>query len=336
MAKNPTGKGIDVSGWNGNIDWARVKASGIDFAIIKMGNVYNSSGTVDIESTFRQNVAGCEKVGLPYGVYLYTYVKSPARMEQVMSYVVAELKQTCKKMWAIPCYLDIEEAAVVSGGNSNTLKMVQKFTDAIEKGGFKAGVYSSTYWWDTYLTSDWYDTKARWVADWGSRCDYTKSYGIWQFSENGRVSGISGNVDMNYAYFNYSAQRDAETSLTTREQIYYVERGDTWAKVAEKFHMKAVPGGIALLEYNNYKTGDAALVYKVITQKTIKIPPKWIPGDFNGDGKVTAADARNILRASAGLENMTAAEKMRADVNSDGKVTADDARDALRESANLD
>lgn len=336
MAKNPTGLGIDVSGWNGDIDWARVKASGIDFAIIKMGNVYNSSGTVDLESTFRKNVAGCERVGLPYGVYLYTYVQSPARMEQVMPYVVNELKNTCKKMWAIPCYLDIEEMAVVSGGNTNTLNMVKKFAEAVEKGGFKAGVYSSTYWWNAYLTSDWYDTKARWVADWGSRCDYTKSYGIWQFSEKGLVNGISGRVDMNYAYFDYTAQRGGETALTTHEQTYTVQRGDTWAKVAEKYKLKPVPGGIALLEYNNYKNADAELVHKVITQQTIKIPPKWIPGDFNGDGKVTAADARKILRASAGLEDMTADEKMRADVNSDGKVTASDARDALRESANLD
>lgn len=74
--KKEYGKGIDVSGWNGTIDWAKVKASGIKFAIIKMGNIYESKGTVDLESTFRSNVAACEKIGLPYGVYVYTYVKT--------------------------------------------------------------------------------------------------------------------------------------------------------------------------------------------------------------------------------------------------------------------
>lgn len=337
--KKEYGKGIDVSGWNGTIDWAKVKASGIGFAIIKMGNIYESKGTVDLESTFRSNVAACEKIGLPYGVYVYTYVKTQARMREVMPYVAAELKNTCKKMKRIPCYLDIEELAVVSGGNNNTLAMAKIFMNAVEGAGYAAGIYSSTSWWNTYLTSPWYHTKAKWVADWGSKCDYTGSYGIWQYSENGRVNGITGNVDMNIAYFDFSNTSTPATpekkTLTDKEQIYTIKSGDTWAKVAELYGLNGVKGGIALLEYNNYANANNTLVYKIITQKTIKIPAKWIPGDVDGDGKVTAADARKALRASAKLTTLSPAEFMRADYESDGKVTAADARTILRVSANL-
>ena len=337
--KKEYGKGIDVSGWNGTIDWAKVKASGIKFAIIKMGNIYESKGTVDLESTFRSNVAACEKIGLPYGVYVYTYVKTQARMRAVMSYVTAELKTTCKKMKKIPCYLDIEETSVVSGGNENTLAMAKIFMDAVEGAGYAAGIYSSTSWWNTYLTAPWYHTKAKWVADWGSKCDYTHSYGIWQYSESGKVNGITGNVDMNIAYFDFNDSTSSSTTekkaLSDKEQIYTVQSNDTWASVAKLYGLDPTKGGIALLEYNNYANANSALTLKKITQKTIKIPAKWIPGDVDGDGKITAADARKALRASGKLTTLSPAEFMRADFESDGKVTASDARAILRASANL-
>lgn len=128
----------------------------------------------------------------------------------------------------------------------------------------------------------------------------------------------------------------AKTELTDKEQTYTVKTGDTWARVAELYKMKAVPGGIALLEYNNYKTDDQKLVYKVITQKTVKIPAKWVAGDVDGDGKVEASDARKALRASAKLETLEPGEKMRADLDGDGKVTAAEARKILRKSAGLE
>ena len=335
MAKTPTCWGVDVSGYQQSTDWARVKASGCGFAVIKMGNIYQSqSDGVDMESTFRRDVAECERVGMPYGVYVYTYVRTPERMRAVMPAVAAELKRTCKKMDAIPCYLDIEEQDVVAGGNANTLAMVKVFCEYVEKAGFRAGVYSGAWWWDAYMVDAWYDTKAKWVADWSSSCDLSRPYGMWQYAESGWVPGINGQVDHNFAYFDVTG-KPAPTELTDREQIYTVRSGDTWARVAELYKMKAAPGGIALLEYNNYKTADPALVYKVINQKTIRIPAKWLPGDLNGDGKVTAGEARKILRASAGLETLTPAERMRADVDGDGKIEAADAREALKKSAGV-
>lgn len=260
-------------------------------------------------------------------------------MRAVMSYVTAELKTTCKKMKKIPCYLDIEETSVVSGGNENTLAMAKIFMDAVEGAGYAAGIYSSTSWWNTYLTAPWYHTKAKWVADWGSKCDYTHSYGIWQYSESGKVNGITGNVDMNIAYFDFNDSTSSSTTekkaLSDKEQIYTVQSNDTWASVAKLYGLDPTKGGIALLEYNNYANANSALTLKKITQKTIKIPAKWIPGDVDGDGKITAADARKALRASGKLTTLSPAEFMRADFESDGKVTASDARAILRASANL-
>ena len=331
--RTETGRGIDVSGCQGMINWETVKASGVDFAIIKMGCIYESSGTVDLESTWRRNVSECERLGIPYGVYVFTYVRSQARMKIVMKYVVEELKATCKKHTKkIPVYIDIEAEGIVQGGKANLLAMIKTFVSEVEKAGYPAGVYCSTNWWNYYLDDPWYDTKAKWVADWRGKCYFERSYGIWQHSQTGRVPGISTNVDMDIAYFDYASTK----GLTEKEQTYVVSQGETWAYVAEVFGMKPLMGAYALLEYNNYKTDGVELPYKVITQKTIKIPPMWIPGDVNGDGKLTAADARRILRASAKLEDLTPAEKMRADFDGDGKITASDARAALRKAAKLE
>lgn len=322
-----TGIGIDVSGWNGSIDWAKAKQS-IDFAVIKIGNVYQYD-SMSLESTFKANVAGCEKVGLPYGLYLYTYVQSPGRMREVMTKVMSEVRNVCKNI-SMPIYLDIEEQAVVRGGNANTLAMCKVFAESVKANGFTPGIYSSTYWYETYLTSDWYQTLNIWCADWSSRCSYGKRYDMWQYSEGGRVPGIVGNVDHNIAYFDFAGDKH---ELTNDEQIYTVRDGDTWDSVGKLYGMNH--GGVYLLEYNNYATASKELAQKPITQKTIKIPARWIVGDVDGDGRVTAKDAREALRASAKLDTLTADEKMRADTDGDGTVTAKDARTILRKSANL-
>ena len=121
--------------------------------------------------------------------------------------------------------------------------------------------------------------------------------------------------------------------LTNKEQVYNVKSGDTWKSIAKKYNMP--DNGIALLEYNNYANADDKLTEKAVTQKTVKIPPKFTPGDVDGDGKVEASDARDALRASAKLDKLTPAETMRADIDADGKVTAKDAREILRKSAGL-
>lgn len=122
--------------------------------------------------------------------------------------------------------------------------------------------------------------------------------------------------------------------LTDKEQAYTVQKGDSWEEVGSLFGM-GLAGGVWLLEYNNYKTANANLAQMDIAQKTIKIPAKFTPGDVDGDGKVTAKDARMALRASAKLEKLTPSETMRADVDGDGKVTGRDARTILRKSAGV-
>lgn len=316
-------KGIDVSGWNGTIDWAKVKADGVQFAIIKMGNIYQSSGTVDLESTFRSNVRECERLGIHYGVYIYTYVSTVSRMQTVSGYIVDILKDACHNP-AMGVYLDIEEWAVVAGGKANTVAMAQALANKIEAAGYSFGVYASTSWWESYLTDGWYDTKLRWVADWSSHCSYGKRVDIWQYSETGSVKGCSGRVDMDLGYYSPSTK----PALIDKEQTYTVRSGDTWESVGKLYGVS----GVHLLEYNNYLTANARLARKKIAQKTIRIPAKWIPGDVDGDGKVTAKEARLILRVSAKLAKLFRGEYMRADTDGDGKITANDARDALKRS----
>lgn len=126
-------------------------------------------------------------------------------------------------------------------------------------------------------------------------------------------------------------------TLTDAPQTYTVAPGDTWLTVAKKYGIEGVRGANALIAYNGYKTygDDSPLAKKRIERAIIRIPAKWVYGDIDGDGKVTAKDARTALRASAKLASLTPWEAFKGDIDGDGKIGAKDARNILRKSAKM-
>ena len=189
-------KGVDVSYWQKEIDWNKVKASGIKFAIIRCG--YGNGG---VDSYFERNVKGCERVGIPWGAYYFSYAESVEEAKRELDNCLKLLKG---KKPSYPVYYDLEdEATTGSQSNSTILKMAKVFVNGIEKAGYWAGIYANTNWFNTRLTDSWYDRKAKWVAQYNDKNTYKKSYGIWQYTSSGKVNGISGNVDMNYCYVDY-------------------------------------------------------------------------------------------------------------------------------------
>lgn len=188
-----TKKGIDVSVHNGKIDWQKVKNDGIDFAIIRCG--YGQNMTSQDDAYWEYNVSECERLGIPYGVYLYSYANTLAKAKSEAQHVLRLLKGHEP---AYPVYYDLEDTITLNLSNSMKKQIATTFCNAVSAAGYEVGIYSSLDWWRNYLTDPIYDSWSRWIAQWNSTCNYTGDYDMWQCSATGRVDGISTNVDLNF------------------------------------------------------------------------------------------------------------------------------------------
>ncbi len=195
-------KGIDVSAWQGEIDWDKVKASDIDFAIIRCGFGSDEPGQDD--SQWLRNVKECERLGIPYGVYLYSYAEkgvSPATKAKREAAHVLRLLREAGAEPDYPVYYDLEDSTLLNCyTKSEILTAAKTFCSTIEARGYRTGIYANLYWWNNYLTSSTYNNYERWVAQYYYQCDYGKDYRIWQSASDGEVSGINGNVDINFEF----------------------------------------------------------------------------------------------------------------------------------------
>ena len=194
-------QGIDVSEHQGTIDWDAVKASGIQYAIIR-----SSYGHFTEDSQFRRNVSECERVGLPYGLYHYSYVATDEqKIQEAQGFL--NLCRSCHPLY--PCYIDMEDAdgwkakhGVTDAMNIETCRYT---CQVLEDSGFYAGIYANLDWFVNHLNSSVLDPFDKWLAQWGPKPTYNKPFGMWQYTSSGQVSGISGNVDRDKAYKDYPA-----------------------------------------------------------------------------------------------------------------------------------
>lgn len=202
-------KGIDVSVWNGTIDFAKVKKAGIEFVIIRSGYGRLASQK---DTRFESYYAGAKKAGLKIGSYWYSYAHSVAEARLEAKACLACIKG---KSFDLPIYFDMEEGSQFSLGYTAVTNMALAFCEEIEKAGYKAGVYSNTNWFSNVLSKKTIQQKGYsiWHAQWSSsavtNCD------VWQYADNGKVSGISGNVDMNVCYTSFGASKPAATTKPT-------------------------------------------------------------------------------------------------------------------------
>lgn len=198
-------KGIDVSVWQGNIDWAKVKAAGIEFAILRCG--YGQDQTDQDDSKFKRNADECTRLGIPFGVYLYSYAKSASMAKGEANHALRLLKGY-KPEYGV--WYDLEDEVQASFSAKQLGDIAVTFCEALENAGYYVGIYANLNWLTTKLTDSRLKAYDKWVAQWSDVCAYTGEYGIWQYTSKGSVNGISGNVDMNIAYKDYpKIMRDA-------------------------------------------------------------------------------------------------------------------------------
>lgn len=188
-------RGIDVSNHQGTVDWNKVKAAGIDFAILKVGPVYGKP-----DDSFERNAAECERLGIPYGVYYYSYARSVEDANKEADRTLAWLGGHHP---SLPVYYDLEDSYILQDPDFSKDKLTQiaqTFCNRMEAVGFKSGIYANLNWLNNYLNSPSLNGYDHWVAQYNWRCDYAGSYSFWQYSSSGNVPGVNGRCDMNYCF----------------------------------------------------------------------------------------------------------------------------------------
>lgn len=184
---------IDVSTWQGNIDWSKVKADGVQGAIIRAG--FGSLASQK-DNKFEQNYKNAKAVGMPIGAYWYSYATSVATAKKEAEVCLSILKG---KQFEYPIYYDLEDPSMTKCGKSVLTQIATTFCETLENAGYFVGIYSNPNWLKNYLDYNTIKKYTLWLAHWGvSEPSY--ECGLWQYSSSGSVSGISGRVDMDWGY----------------------------------------------------------------------------------------------------------------------------------------
>ncbi|MDR1628381.1 MAG: LysM peptidoglycan-binding domain-containing protein [Oscillospiraceae bacterium] len=193
-------RGIDVSKWQGTIDWKKVKDNGVEFAIIREG--YGKKSPTQIDKQFKTNYEGAKAAGIPVGVYHYSYADSveDARLEAEFC-----LENIRGMQLEYPVCFDIEDKEQLKLNNRQRTDIVKAFCEEIEKAGYYAMFYCNLSWLNNYLLKTELLSKYDlWLAQWNVPSPAINC-GIWQNRETGLVIGISGNTDINVSYKDYPA-----------------------------------------------------------------------------------------------------------------------------------
>lgn len=265
-------KGLDVSEFQGEVDWERVKAAGYKFAMLRAGYGYNT-----IDKQFRRNASECNRIGLPVGVYWFCYAFSPEKAVQEADGCIDIISEY--RLDYPVCY-DIEQASAdyiekqgVSFTPALAKNVVKSFCDRIEAKGYYAMFYTNRNFLDTYLGTELSKRYAYWYARYADRFDGTDC-GIWQYTSTGSVPGITGNVDLDLGYTDYPSviKKAGLNHLSASSPFpspvpeyitYVIQPGDTLSGIARRYGTTVT----ALTQLNKLSDPD-----RIYAGNTIKVP----------------------------------------------------------------
>ena len=194
--------GIDVSKWNGSIDWNAVKNSGVNYVIIRVGYRGSSQGALIEDPKFKTNIKGATAAGLKVGVYFFTQAVDEVEAVQEASMV---LDRISGYKISYPVFLDVEG----SGGRGDAIDSATRtavckaFCNTIKNAGYTPGVYANKTWLTSKMDAGALNGYKIWLAQYAKTPTYTGRYDLWQYRSDGKVSGISGKVDLNISYLGY-------------------------------------------------------------------------------------------------------------------------------------
>lgn len=301
-------KCIDVSTWQGSIDWKKVKKAGYGHAIIRAGFGRETS---QVDNQFERNYKNAKAAGVKLGVYWYSYAVNRADAVKEAKACLSVLKGKSLEM---PVFFDMEESFMTKYSRATLTDMAKAFCDTVIKGGFESGVYSNLNWFTNYL--NYSELKALypiWLAQWSSspqlKCD------IWQYSAEGTVAGIDGYVDMNIIYSDDVVKSASKPEKETKVN-YDIAAVQSLLVIAERLNLitKIIPSidnisgdmtKTAILRMKKHlgqKEDDSITLQfiKGMNSAIIGALPK--AGDVNGDGVVDIKDATAIQKLIAEKE----------------------------------
>ena len=212
-------KGIDVSKWNGDIDWNKVKSDGIDYVIIR-GGFGNSS----IDPKFKSHIEGASNAGLKVGVYWFSYATSVSKAKEEAAKCLSTIEPYKDKI-SYPVFYDFEYASVdyakkngINITKNLSTEMADAFLTDIKNAGYITGIYTNKDFGDKYFESDLLYANNLWIAQYNQECTYNKPYMMWQYTETGTINdiGTSSNpayFDMNYTYLKPTNGSIAESKI---------------------------------------------------------------------------------------------------------------------------
>ena len=192
-------EGIDVSQYQGQIDWELVK-NHIDFAILRCGYGQDIPGQDD--PTFKRNADECTRLGIPFGVYLYSYATTESEALSEARHVM-RLVEGYKMEY--PVYLDLEDPRIGQLSNEQIERNSRVWAEELVNNRYFPGFYASYYWWTEKLTGPLFDRYTKWVARYAEELG-AEGFDMWQYTDKGFVEGINAPVDRNYAYRDFPAE----------------------------------------------------------------------------------------------------------------------------------
>ena len=262
---------VDLSKWNNSVDWQKVSLS-VDGVIARIGyrgSVYRDSIAED--DLFYSHYQGCSTYNIPFGCYFYSLAVTVDEAVEEAEWIIETLKKyNCKP--DLPIYIDMEDYIVQNETtNRKRTDIAKAFCQTLFENGYYPGVYANKYWLTDLLYPAELSDCSIWVAQYADTCTYKGSYDMWQYTESGTVNGITGKVDINHCYKDYSTfikkygfngypgsvdyEPDDETAVDTSEYGMY-------EITAVSLNVRTGPG-TEYLSLGKLKTGSQIYVYGV-------------------------------------------------------------------------
>lgn len=282
-------KGIDVSEFQGSIDWDKVKADGVEFAILRVG--FGMDTTSQDDKYIEKNIEECERLNIPYGVYLFSYANT---VEKAKSEAEHTLRLIKGHKLALGVWYDIEDNSTSGSVSKETLtNIINTYCNTIKNAGYDVGIYASLNWLNNKIEACVQDKWPVWVAQYYKECQYEGEYIIWQYASDGEVDGISGNVDMNYFYGELDVSIDIPakeeepkkhivdvdgkwgTDTTTKAQEVFGTAVDGVVSNQRSEYKAKNPGLVESFEWKSNPTGYSELI-KAIQKKVGATQDGWI------------------------------------------------------------
>lgn len=345
---------IDISYWNSDSisSWSKI-ASDIDAIILRLGFAYTASKKMEEDDSFADYYAAAKKYNIPVGVYYFGAATTAREASREADFVISLLKKYNCKL-EMPVYYDLETEDQVDLTQAECTEVARTFCDKLKAAGYFVGIYCNKYFARDELYASRLSDYHFWIAEYNSSCTYNGAYGMWQYTETGRVSGIDRVCDKNYCYYDYPSYIKAnglngfsKPSVTNPQFSFKTGANLSLNEASKRIYLRKEPGltqAQFISKYVSYK--DVTVKMTALTSAgTVKTGSTvsaegngksfgpytvCLIGDTNADSKINSADALLILRHAVGLTTLSGKLLISADWNGDGKVNSSDALEVLK------